>query len=57
MKGLKEIAGCTFSDRFESKFLPMPLIEQDQSFELSRDISPEISKGMMGVILRNSGTR
>jgi hypothetical protein len=29
----------------------MPLIEQNQSFELSRDISPEITKGMMGVIL------
>jgi len=30
----------------------MPVIEQDQSFELSRDINPEITKGMMGVILR-----
>jgi hypothetical protein len=29
----------------------MPLIEQDQSFELSRDINPEITKGMMGVVL------
>jgi hypothetical protein len=29
----------------------MPLIEQNQIFELSRDISPEITKGMMGVIL------
>ena len=29
----------------------MPLIEKDQSFELSRDINPEITKGMMGVIL------
>ena len=30
----------------------MPAIEQDQSFELSRDITPEITKGMMGVILK-----
>ena len=30
----------------------MPVIEQDQSFELTRDISPEITKGMMGVILK-----
>ena len=30
----------------------MPLIEQNQSFELSRDINPEITKGMMGVILQ-----
>ena len=30
----------------------MPLIEQDQSFELSRDINLEITKGMMGVILK-----
>ena len=30
----------------------MPVIEQDQSFELSRDISSEITKGMMGVILK-----
>ncbi|HET7001785.1 MAG TPA: hypothetical protein VFI33_10765 [Puia sp.] len=30
----------------------MPIIEQDQSFELSRDINPEITKGMMGVILK-----
>ena len=30
----------------------MPVIEQDQSFELSRDINPEITKGMMGVILK-----
>ena len=29
----------------------MSLIEKDQSFELSRDINPEITKGMMGVIL------
>ena len=29
----------------------MPLIEQNQSFELSRDITPEITKGMMGIIL------
>ena len=29
----------------------MPLIEKDRSFELSRDINPEITKGMMGVIL------
>lgn len=29
----------------------MPLIEQNQSFELSRDINAEITKGMMGVIL------
>jgi hypothetical protein len=29
----------------------MPIIEQNQSFELSRDINPEITKGMMGVIL------
>jgi hypothetical protein len=29
----------------------MSLIEQDQSFELSRDINQEITKGMMGVIL------
>ena len=29
----------------------MPFIEQNQSFELSRDINPEITKGMMGVIL------
>jgi hypothetical protein len=30
----------------------MPVIEQDQSFELSRDINPDITKGMMGVILK-----
>lgn len=30
----------------------MPLIEQDQSFELARDINTEITKGMMGVILK-----
>ena len=30
----------------------MPVIEQDQNFELTRDISPEITKGMMGVILK-----
>lgn len=30
----------------------MPVTEQDQSFELSRDINPEITKGMMGVILK-----
>jgi hypothetical protein len=30
----------------------MPLIEQDQSFELARDINPGITKGMMGVILK-----
>jgi ATP-dependent exoDNAse (exonuclease V) alpha subunit len=29
----------------------MAIIEQDQSFELSRDINTEITKGMMGVIL------
>ncbi len=29
----------------------MPVIEKDQSFELSRDINPEITKGMMGVVL------
>ena len=29
----------------------MPFIEQNQIFELSRDINPEITKGMMGVIL------
>jgi hypothetical protein len=29
----------------------MPLIEQNQSFELSRDINPEITKGMMGVVV------
>ena len=29
----------------------MPLVEQNQSFELSRDISPEITKGMMGFIV------
>jgi hypothetical protein len=29
----------------------MPVIEQNQSFELSRDINPEVTKGMMGVIL------
>ena len=29
----------------------MPLIEKDQSFELSRDINEEITRGMMGVIL------
>jgi hypothetical protein len=36
---------------FESQFSVMPLIEQNQSFELSRDINPEITKGMMGVIV------
>lgn len=30
----------------------MSLIEQDQSFELARDINTEITKGMMGVILK-----
>jgi hypothetical protein len=30
----------------------MPVIEQDQSFELARDINTEITKGMMGVILK-----
>ncbi|HEY2348349.1 MAG TPA: hypothetical protein VGH64_05010 [Puia sp.] len=29
----------------------MSPIEQYQSFELARDINPEITKGMMGVIL------
>jgi hypothetical protein len=36
---------------FESKYGYMAIIEQDQSFELSRDINPEITKCMMGVIL------
>ena len=44
-------SSCTFSMRFESKYSLMPLIEQNQSFELSRDITPEITKGMMGIIL------
>ena len=30
----------------------MPLIEEDQSFELARDINPGITKGMMGIIVR-----
>ena len=29
----------------------MPQIEQNQSFELCKDLSPEITKGMMGIIL------
>jgi hypothetical protein len=29
----------------------MPFIEQNQSFELSRDINPEITKGMMGFVV------
>ena len=29
----------------------MPFIAKDQSFELSRDINQEITKGMMGVVL------
>lgn len=30
----------------------MPLIEEDQSFELTRDINTEITKGMMGIIVK-----
>jgi hypothetical protein len=30
----------------------MPLIEQDQSFELCKDLNTEITKGMLGIITR-----
>ena len=30
----------------------MPLIEEDQSFELTRDINPGITRGMMGIIVK-----
>jgi hypothetical protein len=30
----------------------MPLIEEDQSFELIRDINPGITRGMMGIIVK-----